>query len=54
MRPLVFCPIRGVAEGLAAVEKVTEVGLLAGVRANVNLQILLTGESFVAAHVLKI
>ncbi len=37
MRPLVLCPVRGVAKGLAAVEKVTQIGLLTGVRANVNL-----------------
>ena len=54
MRPLVLRPIRGVAEGFAAVEKVTEVGLLAGVRANVNLQVLLPREGLVAAHMLKI
>lgn len=52
MGPLVFGPIRGVAERLATAIDRAEVGLLAGMRSDMNLEILLPRESLVAAGML--
>lgn len=53
MGSLVLRPIGRVTESLAAVDKVAEVRLLARVRADVNLQILLSREGLLTAQVLE-